>query len=63
MPAAVKESSSTFLAELGTAVVSGRTTTKVGCPNRALALAIYFPMYPVAPSTKILLFPILASCS
>jgi hypothetical protein len=63
MPAAVKESSSTFLAELGTAAVSGRTTTKVGCPNRALALAICFPMYPVAPSTKILLFPILARCS
>ncbi len=63
MPAAVKESSSAFLAELGAAVVSGRTRTKVGCPNRALALAINFPMYPVAPITKILLFPMLANCS
>jgi hypothetical protein len=57
IPAAVNESSSSFLEE---SKVAGRTRTKVGWPNWALAFAMYFPMYPVAPSTKTRLFPILA---
>ncbi len=58
MPEALNESISSFFEEWGTAVV-GRTRAKVGWPSRALALVMNCPIAPVAPTTRILLFPIL----
>lgn len=41
--------------------VASLTSTKVGCPNFALASTMNFPMYPVPPTLRILVaifFPI-----
>lgn len=47
---------SMIAALLGSETVLSRTNANVGCPALALASTIYFPMYPVAPMTRILLF-------
>jgi hypothetical protein len=39
----------------------GRTRTNVGWPSFTLAWTMYLPISPVAPTTRILLFPILSS--
>ncbi len=59
MPEALNDSISSFFEESGPAV-AGRTRAKVGCPSWALALVTNVPMCPVAPTTKILLIPIVS---
>ncbi len=58
MPEALNESISSFFEEWGPAV-AGQTRAKVGWPTQALALVKNGPIAPVAPTTRILLFPIL----
>jgi hypothetical protein len=59
VPEALNDSISLIFEESGRAV-AGRTRAKVGCPSRTLAVMMNGPRYPVAPTTKILLIPIVS---